>query len=253
MRLHTTLPAVLFALLVSSFTSAQTPQPPAAAAAQPAAKPPAAAPRTAESAITPLHRNLNREAQFLYRIKEGEVGLLFLGDSITDFWPRTGEFSWLKFAPYNPADSAISGERTEDVLGHIDNGILDGIHPKVVVLMIGTNNTGAKDQPVWTAAGVAKVVQTIQTKLPQTKILLLAVFPRGLKDSTARADNIAVNAIISKLDNGKSIRYLDIGSVFLGPDGEIPGDIMPDKLHPSAKGYDLWYAAMSPLLAQMMK
>ena len=122
--------------------AAQTSQP-TPSAPPPATRPPAAPhARTEESAVTPVDRNPLRHAQFLYRLKEGKVGLLFLGDSITDGWPRGGEWTWLKFAPYEPADFGVSGERTEDVLWRITNGELDGISPKVTVLMIGTNNVG---------------------------------------------------------------------------------------------------------------
>jgi len=225
-------------------------------AADPAATPkPTPPPRTPESAVTPGGGNVKRHEVFLARIAEAPVGLLFLGDSITDFWPRTGEVSWLKFAPYQPADFGISGEKTEQVLWRILNGELDGIHPKVVVIMIGTNNIGQfrDEKPEWAAAGVRKIVDVVHEKLPGTKVLLLGVFPRSTKDSAQRAAVHQINAIISKLDNGTTTRYLDIGDKFLDASGEIPDDVMPDKLHPSAKGYDIWYAAMNPLLEQMMK
>lgn len=212
-------------------------------------------PRTAENAVTPVDRNPIRHAQFLARTKEGKIDLLFLGDSITDGWPRNGEWTWLKFAPYNPADFGVSGERTEDVLWRITHGELDGITPKLTVLMIGTNNIGQhKDEkPEWTAAGIKKVVETIHAKLPQTKVLLLAVFPRNAKAAPVRAEVDAINAEIAKLDDGKTTRYLDIGHVFLDGQGEIPHDVMADGLHPTAKGYELWYDAMKPMLDEMMK
>jgi lysophospholipase L1-like esterase len=212
--------------------------------------------RQPADAVTPTLKDPNRHAEFLRRIKEGDdIGLLFMGDSIMDNWPRHGEYSWLQFAPFHPADFGVSGDRTEHVLWRITNGELEGIHPKVVVLMIGTNNIGqvTTENPEWAAAGVQKIVDTIRERLPQTKVLLLAVFPRSTKDSRQRADVAKINAIIRKLDNGSSIRYLDIGHAFLDLNGEIPLDVMPDKLHPTAKGYDLWYNAMEPLLAQMLK
>ncbi len=238
--------------------AAQTPAPAASASASPAATPtpaPSAKPaRTAESAVTPVDRNPNRHAQFLYRIKEGKVGLLFLGDSIMDYWPRIGEASWLKYAPYDPADFGVGGERTEDVLWRITNGELDGIAPKVAVVMIGTNNTGAPgEEPAWIAAGVKKIVETVHAKLPQTKVLLLAVFPRGGKSDAVRGEIDKINAEVARLDDGKTTRFLDLGHVFLDDKGELPRDVMPDRLHPSAKGYDLWYDAMRPTLDEMMK
>ena len=176
-------------------------------------------------------------------------------NSITDSWPRVGEWSWLKFAPYKPADFGISGERTEGMLGRIDHGELDGIHPKVVVLMMGTNNVGGAgdEMPEWTAAAITKIVETIHQKIPATKVLLLGIFPRYGKESPLREKVAAVNRIISKLDDGEKTRYLDIGKIFLDADNNIPKEIMPDGLHPSAKGYDLWYEAMNPLLTEMMR
>src|SRR5687768_6223587 len=97
-------------------------------------------PRTEADAVTPAIKDRHRHDMFLYRITQGDVGLLFLGDSITDGWPRSGEWSWLKFAPYKPANFGIGGDRTEHLLWRITNGELDGIKPKVTVLMIGTNN-----------------------------------------------------------------------------------------------------------------
>ena len=212
-----------------------------------------AAPDLTTAATTPAFKDPNRHQQFLARLAlDANVGLLFLGDSITDFWPRVGESSWLKFAPYQPADFGISGDRTEHLLWRMTHGELEGIHPKAAVVMIGTNNVG-RDDPATEAAGITKVVETVREKLPQTKILLLAVFPRDGHDSQNRRRNAEVNATISKLDNGGSIRYLNIDKAFLDANGDIPHDIMPDGLHPSAKGYELWYEAMWPTLQEMLR
>lgn len=211
-------------------------------------------PRTPNDAITPTVKNPDRHEKFLQRIKEGPIGLLFLGDSIIDAWPRRGKTSWDKFAPYQPADFGISGDRTEHVLWRITNGELDGIDPKLVVVMIGTNNIGhfADEKPEWTAQGVKKILDTVRAKLPKAKILLLGVFPRGAKDSDGRRKVEAINAIISKLHDGRTIWYLDIGQKFLDADGQIPKDIMADGLHPTDKGYDIWYDAMRPTLEKLI-
>ena len=254
--------ALFSALSVSAQLPATEPEPPAIrpATPTPAPKPfsPSAksnAPRTAGTALTPVNRNPGRHADFMDRIKEGPVGLLFLGDSITDFWNRRGEMSWLKFAPYQPANFGVSGERTEDVLWRLQNGELDGIKPKVTVIMIGTNNIGQHqdEQAAWAAAGVVKIVQTVREKLPDTKVLLLGVFPRDKADSPYRTQIKEINDTIARLDDGNTTRYLDIGQVFLDGQGNIPKDIMPDGLHPNPKGYGLWYDAMQPLLAEMMR
>ena len=245
-RFRTTATLILFFMCASAALSAPEPT-----------TRPAPSPRTEFSAVTPVASNRGpvRHEQFLYRIKQGDIGLLFIGDSITDFWPRTGEYSWLKFAPYHPANFGISGERTEHVLWRMANGELDGIHPKLVVLMIGTNNIGQRpaDKAGWAAAGVAKIVETIHEKLPDSKVLLLGIFPRDDKNSEPRAEVVKINAIIAKLDDGGKTRYLDISEVFLDGNGEIPKDVMADKLHPTAKGYDLWFEAIQATVNEMMK
>ncbi len=213
------------------------------------------APRTADSALTPTKGNDNRHQQFLARIKQGPVGLLFVGDSITDFWPGRSKETWEKFAPYNPADFGISGECTEQTLWHLTNGCLEGIDPKAVVIMIGTNNIGhyGTEEPAWTAAGVKKVVATVHEKLPKAKILLLGVFPRDNAGSPMRKKVDAINAIIKGYDDGATVHYLDIGPKFLDEKGELPKDVMPDKLHPNGKGYQIWYDAMWPTLEPLLK
>lgn len=212
-----------------------------------------AAPRSAESSVTPAIKDRHRHDEFMQRIAGGPVGLLFIGDSITDFWRREGKDVWQNFEKYEPANIGISGDRTEHVLWRLVNGELDGIDPKVTVIMIGTNNIGqTPDQPEWAAGGVEKIVDTVHEKLPNTKILLLAVFPRDAKGSEKRKATEGINAVISKLGDRDYVEYLDINDVFLDENGEIPKDIMPDGLHPNAKGYELWYQAMNPTLEKMM-
>jgi beta-glucosidase len=211
--------------------------------------------RTADNAVTPLKANEGRQTQFLARIKQGPVGLLFLGDSITDFWPSRGKSTWEKFAPYQPADFGISGEHTEHTLWHITAGALDGIDPKAVVIMIGTNNIGHNNTelPEWTAAGVKKIVDTVEEKLPKAKILLLAVFPRDGKASPMRKKVEAINEIIKTYADGSKVTFLDVGPKLVDDKGEIPKDIMKDGLHPTEKGYQIWYDAMWPTLGPLLK
>ncbi|MEA3208329.1 MAG: hypothetical protein QOE70_1386 [Chthoniobacter sp.] len=257
---HPLLAATLAAAFLSSNCLAEAPvaPPPAppVAKATPAPKPP----RKPEDAITAAPVNPGRQKAFLERAKDKNIQLVFLGDSITDFWLRDdgshGKPVWDQFyAKYNAADFGVSGEHTEHTLGHIAGGILDGLNPKVVVLMIGTNNIGQTpdDKPEWAAAGVKKVVETVHQKLPNSKVLLLGVFPRDGKDSPRRHAVEGINAIIRKLDDGKKTRYLDLTPKFLDANGEIPKDVMPDGLHPNTRGYQIWAEAMQPLLTQMMK
>jgi lysophospholipase L1-like esterase len=254
-------PRSIFALLVSAatllahstFAQLAAPPAPVTPSASPSGTP--HAPRTAESAITPFEKDPKRHSQLLDRVKQGGIDLLFVGDSITDSWNRVGEKSWLKFAPLNPGNLGISADRTEHVLWRFEHGELDGISPKVAVVMIGTNNLGQipDELPEWDAAGIKKILDTLREKFPEMKILLLAIFPRGAANDPIRERIAKVNEIIAKYADDKTIRFLDIGKVFLDEQGNIPPEIMPDKLHPSAFGYDRWYEAMRPTIDQMMK
>lgn len=232
------------------------PKAPAPKAAPKASDPSVAAPKTGNKRFFELHES------FLKRAKEGPVGLLFLGDSITEGWRKAPEV-WAKYyAKHNAANFGIGGDRTEHVLWRIANGELDGINPKVVVLMLGTNNTGANSADEIAAAD-KKIVRELRAKLPGSKVLLLAVFPRGpRKGSDGKIDEAdarlkmakidAINAELAKLDDGKTVRFLNINAKFL-VDGKIPNDIMPDQLHPNAQGYQIWAEAMQPLLDEMMR
>lgn len=228
---------------------------PATAKAEPPAKP-TPKPRKPDDASTPAPVNAGRQKAFLEIAKDKDIQIVFLGDSITEFWKSRGKAVWEEhYATHNAANFGVSGEHTEHTLGHIAGGILNGLHPKVVVLMIGTNNIGhiPDEKPWWTANGIRKIVTTVHERLPETRVLLLGVFPRGKKDSRQRKQITDINAEIRKLDDGKKTRFLDLTPKFTDADGEIPKDIMPDQLHPSAKGYQIWAEAMQPLLDEMMK
>lgn len=216
---------------------------------------------SANPVLVPAPRNpgwVKRHEGFVEQAKHDQINLLFLGDSITDFWlrpgPRFGTNIWSKYyAPLHAADFGISGDRVENVIWRIDNGELDGLHPKALVLMIGTNNSRT-NSPEQIAEGIKVILDKIQTKCPHTKILLLGVFPRNrTNDNDAQIEAPAkINAIISHYAKGRKIRYLDINHAFLGPDGKVPADIMPDFLHPNEHGYQLWADAMNPTLFAMM-
>lgn len=212
-------------------------------------------PRTPESALTPAPHLPARHEGLMKRKDEGPIGLLFIGDSIMDRWPKFGPDTWEKFKPYDVADFGIGGDATENVLWRIQQGELDGLHPKVTIIMIGTNNIGhsTDEKPEWAAAGVKKILDEVHEKMPETKVLLLGVFPRDVKGSDKRDRAEAINPIISKFGDEKNTTYLDIGKVFMDENGEIPKDVMGDKLHPTAKGYQLWYDAMWPTLEKMLK
>lgn len=200
---------------------------------------------------TKLHQS------FLDRAAKGDIDLLFLGDSITQGWNHN-EVWKRHYGPRKAANFGIGGDRTQHVLWRLDHGEVDGISPKVVVLMIGTNNIGT-NTPDEIAEGVHAIVDRLRAKLPETKILLLGVFPRGAhrdrKDiQTDQLDPrpSQVNAIIQKLDDGKMVKYLDITPAFLNEEGLIPRSLMPDFLHLSLSGYRKWADAIEPTLWEMM-
>jgi lysophospholipase L1-like esterase len=219
---------------------------------------------TYNTASNPVPRDPNwvkRHEGFVAQAKQGGIDILFLGDSITDFWRNRGSNVWNQYyAPRHAANFGISADRTQHVLWRLDNGELDGIKPKVVVLMIGTNNTGKErdnQTPRNTVpeaiAGVQAVVADLRARLPDSKILLLAIFPRGRLDDPQRAQVALINTVIAKLDDGQMVRFLDIGPKFLEADGTLPKSIMPDLLHPNAHGYQIWAEAMEPTLDEMLK
>jgi lysophospholipase L1-like esterase len=196
---------------------------------------------------------MNMHESFLERAKQGDIDLLFVGDSITQGWKGSGKEVWERFyGPRKSANFGIGGDRTQHVLWRLENGEIDGISPKVVVLMIGTNNVG-DNSPEQIADGIKAIVGKLRTKLPESKILLLAVFPRDETRSARRERLIAVNERISKLAEDKMVTFLDIGQHFLDEDGTLSKDIMPDYLHLSSKGYRIWADAMEPTLWSLLE
>ncbi len=210
------------------------------------------------SATTPAPRDpgwVKRHDGFVEIAKKGGVDLLFLGDSITDGWRGGGREVWEKnYGSLKAANFGIGGDQTQHVLWRLQHGELDGIKPKLAVLMIGTNNLGGNtDEEI--VDGIKAIVAELHKQTPDTKLLLLGIFPRGMKASDgARARIKHINSIIAKLDDdGKTIKYLDIGDKFLEADGTLPKSIMPDSLHPNAKGYEIWAEAIGPTVKEMMK
>ncbi len=208
------------------------------------------------SALNPVPRAdewwTKRQAEKNARIKQGNVDLLMIGDSITHSWEAGGKAPWeVYYADRNAVDLGFSGDRTQHVLWRLDNGNIDGISPKLAVIMIGTNNH--KDNTAEEIAdGVMAIVQKLRTKLPEMKILLLAIFPRSEKPDQYRAKLTKASELFSVVADGDMVHYLDIGSVFLDPDGTLPKSVMPDALHPNKQGYWMWAEAMEPKVAELL-
>jgi lysophospholipase L1-like esterase len=219
-------------------------------------------------AIVPAPRDANwmkRHDSFNERVKQGNVDLIFIGDSITQGWEGIGKNVWAEYyAKRNAVNLGIGGDRTQHVLWRLDHGNIDGINPKLAVLMIGTNNTGSNTS-AQIAEGVKLIVEKLRAKLPNTKVLVLGVFPRadnfdaaknkvekGTKDDAKRKVNEGANEIIKGLADNKMVYYLDIGPKFLEADGTLLRDIMPDLLHLNEKSYRIWAESIEPKVKELM-
>ncbi len=197
---------------------------------------------------------MDRQNKINNRVKQGDIDLLFIGDSITQGWEGAGKDVWAKYyGNRKAANLGIGGDRTQHVLWRLDNGNIEGISPKLAVLMIGTNNSNGNDNTAEEiGAGIEGIVKKLRKELPETKILILAIFPRGEKPSPQREKNAKASEIASKLADDKMVYYLDIGPKFLKEDGTLTKDIMPDLLHLSPQGYEIWAAAIEPKVKELM-
>lgn len=184
-----------------------------------------------------------------------QVDLVFLGDSITHAWEDKGADVWKKYyEPRHALNLGFSGDRTENVLWRLEQGEVDGINPKVLVLLIGTNNTGHRqDKAEETALGIKQILSVLSEKLPNTKILLLAIFPRSAKPTQElRLLNEDVNQIIRAYADDENVFFLDINQHFLDESGCVSCNVMDDFLHPNASQYPVWAEAIEPYLQKLL-
>ena len=196
----------------------------------------------------PRHEAINK------RLKEGNVDLLFIGNSITHGWENIGIQYWNKyFKPLNAVNMGFGGDRTQHVLWRLEHSDFENISPKLTVLMIGTNNSNYEDNTaVEIADGIIKICKVLRTELPETKILLLAIFPRDSVPTLQREKNATASTLASKIADNKTIYYLDINNHFLTEEGILTRDIMYDYLHPTEKGYRIWAEAIEPEIIKIM-
>jgi lysophospholipase L1-like esterase len=195
--------------------------------------------------------------QNLKRAKEGSVDVLFLGDSITQGWSGVGKEHWEKnFVPLKAANFGIGGDKTGNVLWRIEHGEVDGISPKLVVLMIGVNNIwSGKNSGEEIAGGVRAIVEKLRAKLPQTKVLVLGVLPIGDKgEDLGRFRVKEINDHAAKLDDGATVRFFDVGARLLQKNGKLlEGAYGPDNVHLTAKGYEVLAKELAPIVAGLVK
>ncbi len=220
---------------------------------------PAATEVQQNTAIIPMPRiggATNRQSLVLQRAKEapGDYDIEFIGDSIMQGWEGNGKNVWKEYyGKRKVINFGVGGDRTQHVLWRFENGQLDGIKAKVAEVMIGTNNSNKDDNSeADILAGVTAIVNQIRTRQPETKIMLLSIFPRGKTFSAQRGKILQVNEALAKLDDGQHIFYLDFGSQLIENDGSISKSIMPDYLHPNETGYKIWAAVTEPKLKELL-
>ena len=211
-------------------------------------------PNIAATFTQTLQRVGPRHLGFVEQAKAGNIDLLFEGDSITDWWTMNGKNAYKKyFGDMKVANFAIAGDTTQGVLWGLKNGEGQGFQPKAIMLMIGTNNTFA-NTPEEIAEGIGAIILENRKDFPDARILLLAIFPRGLPADPVRPKIAQINKIISRLDDHQHVFYMDIGSKFLDDKGAfLPESFRSDNLHPQELGYDIWGAAVKDTLADLMK
>ncbi len=193
-----------------------------------------------------------RHEEKLARVRQGDIDLLFVGDSITHGWEGYGKAVWEEYyGDRKAANIGYSGDLTQHVLWRFDHGELDGIAPKLAVVMIGTNNCMSNTAEE-IAEGVDAVVRGLREKLPQTRVLLLAIFPRRDVPKEIQDKLVETNALIAASIDDDAVHYLDIAPWFLETDGAISKSIMPDLLHPNENGYQLWAEAIEPKVAELL-
>jgi lysophospholipase L1-like esterase len=209
--------------------------------------------------------SLVAHSQLLAKAKQGGIDVYFEGDSITRRWGATDYpdllANWKQnFFGWNAADFGWGADRTQNILWRLENGELDGVSPKVVVLLAGTNNVGDLTAPGSVderasdvTRGLQAILHLIQEKAPAATVVIMGVFPRN--------DNMAFNSVIdkinrnlSKLADGRKIRYLNINDELAGSDGILRDGMMnaKDKLHPTAKAYQVWADALKPVLTELL-
>ena len=218
--------------------------------AQPAATNPPVVVKSANDPTKPVPGGVRwfgrMHASYVEQSKSRKFDLCLLGDSITQMWP--GDLFGKYFGKFNAVNFGIGGDRAENVLWRLQHGELDGTSPKVIVLLIGTNNSGM-NTPEEIALGVATVVKNLRDKLPKTKILLLGILPR--RDAN-RAKTDAANPLIAKLGDGKMVHYHDLGGMLLDKEGKLLPGVLTDDVHLSRKAYEAWGEAMTPVIAKLM-
>lgn len=210
----------------------------------------------ANTAVVPVSRTnvwwMERHEEMNKIARRGNIDLIYVGDSIVEHFENQGRKAWKHYyAPRKALNLGIGGDRTEHVLWRLEHGNIEGINPRLAIVMIGQNN-GGHNTGREIGEGVTLIIHKLREKLPATKILLLGIFQRREKPTPERAVLAEANEIASKLADEKTVFYMDINSVFVRPDGTISKTLMPDFEHPSPLGHQLWAEAIEAKVAELM-
>jgi lysophospholipase L1-like esterase len=211
-----------------------------------------------DSAAVPIHRLRRaewaaRHEQLKERSRTGGIEVVFLGDSITHYWEWHGQQVWEGLGALKPGNYGVAGDQTGQVLWRITAGKeLEGLAPRVTVLLIGTNNLNASHTPEQTAEGIAVIIRELRKQKPDMKVLLLGIFPRSADPRDPIRERVRrTNDLVRGLADGKEVLFRDIGARFLREDGTLSREVMPDHLHLSAEGYRIWAEAIRADLQEL--
>jgi len=209
------------------------------------------------AAVVPVTRPhqvwMDRHLQLLERIKQGNVDLLFIGNSITQRWESSGIQAWERYYGHrNAVNLGVDGDGTQHVLWRLDHGEIDGIAPKLAVLLIGSNHVNGY-LPSEIADGIKAICWRLRKKLPDTKILLLGILPRGDATAAAAYRLNKASELASAVADNRMIFYLNISERFLAEDGSVSSELTTvDNVHLSPKGYETLGAALEPTISRLL-
>ncbi len=219
----------------------------------------------ADQPVARTDRNsLTAHAQLLEKAKRGRIDIYFEGDSITRRWGATDYPKLLEnwnrnFFGWNAADFGWGADTIQNILWRLENGELDGVNPKIIVLLAGTNNVGKTVPPGGDDAKVADITKglkalldMLRAKAPGATIVATAIFPRN--DNMAVMPTIdKINRNLAKLADGRKIRYLNVNASLADPEGKLfDGMMNADKLHPTMNGYQVWADALKPIFTELL-
>jgi lysophospholipase L1-like esterase len=201
--------------------------------------------------------------QMVENLKKGRIDVYVAGDSITRRWRATDYPQFLanwneNFFGWNAANFGWGGDTIQNILWRLQNGELEGVHPKVIVLLAGTNNVGtapASDAKVLAITkGIKAILDTMRDRAPNATIIVMGILPRndGAQPTAVMASIKKINENIATFANGKTIRYLNINDRLADEQGKLLEGMTVDRLHLSLKGYQVWADALKPLLTELL-